>query len=173
MVNCKTSLRHQEICHREISYCDLANIDLEHMVEDIKPNITDKDLLVVKLEDALRNALDKHRPLQTKSVVDRHKVSWFTEEVRDAKKWIRHREKLWRKYSTKDIWVAFKVVRWQYKTSIRKAKHEIISEKIQDCKGDTRNLYTLISNVMGTNPENPLLESNKMEKLADEVADFF
>ena len=31
MINCKTSLRCQEICHRGINYCDLANIDLELM----------------------------------------------------------------------------------------------------------------------------------------------
>ena len=54
MFNCKTSLRHQEICHREINYCDLVNIDLELMVEDIKLDITDKDtldILVDKLEE--------------------------------------------------------------------------------------------------------------------------
>ena len=62
------------------------------MAEDIKPNITNEDtlhILVEKLEDTLRNALDKHAPLQTKSVVDRHKVPWLTEEGRDAKKQMR------------------------------------------------------------------------------------
>ena len=28
MINCRTSLRCQEICHRDINYCDLASIDL-------------------------------------------------------------------------------------------------------------------------------------------------
>ena len=67
------------------------------MAEDIKLDITDEDtldILVEKLEDTLRNTLDKHAPLQTKSVVDGHKVPWFTEEVRETKKWMRHREKL-------------------------------------------------------------------------------
>ena len=40
-------------------------------------------------------------------------------------------------------------------------------------KGTTRKLYTLVSNLMGTNPENPLPKSDNMEKLADEFADFF
>ena len=63
MINCKTSLRHQEICHR-----DLVNIDLELMAEDIKLDITDEDtldILVEKLEGTLRNVSDKHTPLQT------------------------------------------------------------------------------------------------------------
>ena len=43
MINCKTSIRYQEICCRDINYHDLANIDLELMAEDIKPDITDND----------------------------------------------------------------------------------------------------------------------------------
>ena len=68
MINCKTSLRCQEICHRDINYHDLANIDLELMAEDIKPGIMNRytlDTQVGKLENTLREALDKHAPLQT------------------------------------------------------------------------------------------------------------
>ena len=89
MINCKTSLRCQEICHRDINYCDLANTDLELMTEDIKPDIMNGDTLdtqVEKLENTLRGTLDKHAPLQVKSVMNRQRVSWFTEEVREMKK---------------------------------------------------------------------------------------
>ena len=93
--------------------------------------------------------MDKHAPLQTKSVMNRQRVPWFTAEVREMKKQMRHREKLWRKYSSDDLWTAFKVVRWQYKTSIRKAKNEIISDKIEDCKGGTKKSYALMSTLIG------------------------
>ena len=167
MINCKTSLRCQEICCRDINYQDLENIDLELMAEDIKPGFMNWDTLdtqVEKLENALRGALDKHAPLQTKLVMNRQRVPWFTEEVTEMKKRMRHREKLWRKYSSDDLWIAFKVVRRQYKTSIRKAKNEIISDKRQGCKGDTKELYALVSSLMGKNTENPLPESENMEK---------
>ena len=65
------------------------------MAEDIKPDITGKETLhiqVGKLEDTLRKALDKHTPVQTKSVMDRLRVPRFTENVRDTKKWMRHGE---------------------------------------------------------------------------------
>ena len=61
------------------------------MAEDMKPDITDKDTLdiqVAKLVDTLSKALDKHAPLQTKSVMDRQRVPLFTEKVRDTKKWM-------------------------------------------------------------------------------------
>ena len=72
--NCKTPLRCQEICCRDINYHDLPNIDLELMAEDIKSGIMNGDTLdtqVEKLENTLRVALDKHLPLQTKSVMNR------------------------------------------------------------------------------------------------------
>ena len=53
MINCKTSLRHQEICHRDINYCDLVSIDMQLMAADIKLDITDEDtldILVKKLK---------------------------------------------------------------------------------------------------------------------------
>ena len=165
MINYKTSLRCQEICHRDINYCDLANIDLELMAEDIMPGIMNGDTLdtqVEKLENTLRGALDEHAPLQTKLVMNRQRVPWFTEEVRDEQR-MRHREKLWRKYSSNDLWIAFKVVRWQYKTSIRKAKNEIISDKIQYRKRDTKKLHALVSSLTGKNTENPLPESENIE----------
>ena len=72
MINCKTSLRCQEICCKDINYCDLANIDSELMAGDIKPSIINMDTLdaqVEKLENTLKGALDKHAPLQTKSLM--------------------------------------------------------------------------------------------------------
>ena len=86
MINCKTSWRCQEICYRVINYPDLANIDLELMSEDIKPGIMNGDTLdtqVEKLENTLKGALDKHAPIQTKSVMNRQNIPWFTEEVRE------------------------------------------------------------------------------------------
>ena len=88
MINCKTSLRCQEIYCRDINYLDLANIDFELMAEDIKPGIMNRDTLdtqVGKLENTSREALDKHALLQTKSVMNRQRVPWFTEEVREMK----------------------------------------------------------------------------------------
>ena len=64
------------------------------MAKDIKPDILNGDTLdtqVEKLENTLREALDKHAPLQTKLVMNRQKVAWFTEEVREMKKRMSHR----------------------------------------------------------------------------------
>ena len=65
MINCKTSLRCQEICCRDINYCDPANIDLELMAEDIKPGIMNRDTLdtlVEKPENTLRGPWTNMHP---------------------------------------------------------------------------------------------------------------
>ena len=88
MINCRISLTSQEICCRDINYNDLPNIDMKLMAEDIKPGIMNRDTLdtqVEKLENTLIEAFEKHAPLQTKSVMNRQRVPWFTEEVREKK----------------------------------------------------------------------------------------
>ena len=89
IISCKTSLKCQEKSCRDIKYHDLTGIDLELMAKDIKPGILNGDTLdtqVEKLENTFRGALDKHVPLQTKSVMIRQTVTLFTEEVREMKK---------------------------------------------------------------------------------------
>ena len=50
MINCRTSFKCQEICHRDINYYDLASIDLELIAEDIKPGIMNGDTLDTQVE---------------------------------------------------------------------------------------------------------------------------
>ena len=54
-----------------------------------------------------------------------------------------------------------------------KTKNEIISDKIQDIKGDTKKLHALMSNLTGRNTENPVPGSENIEKLSNEFADYF
>ena len=59
------------------------------MAEGIKPSIMNRDTLDTqagKVENTLKGALDKHAPLQTKSVMNRQRGPWFTEEGREMKK---------------------------------------------------------------------------------------
>ena len=52
-------------------------------------------------------------------------------------------------------------------------KKEKITAKVLKCDRDLKKLYNLVSNITGTNADNPLPEHNDSEQLADEFADFF
>ena len=74
--------------------------------------------LVHQFDISLIQVLDKYTPIQSKSLTERRHVPWFTPDVKEAKKKTHLREKLWRKYHTHELWLAFKDTRRSYKASI-------------------------------------------------------
>ena len=56
---------------------------------------------------------------------------------------------------------------------MRDTKTEIISGKIIELRGDTKSLYSLVYQLTGNEKENPLLERENDEDLANQFADYF
>ena len=111
--------------------------------------------------------------MQSKSIIDQKRVLWFTEEVKNSKRIMRRCEHLWQKYKCDDLWETFKTARNIFKNTLRKAKCKFYSDKIQDCRNDTRKLFQVINTLTGSNPENPMPECDNDQQLADEFAEFF
>ena len=59
---------------------------------------------------------------------------------------MRRREEIWRKYKTDSIKIAFIKARSKYKQRI--ATIEIISNKLIECRSDTRKLYSLVNGLI-------------------------
>ena len=79
---------------------------------------------------------------------------WFTEEIRNIKMRLRWREELWHRYRTVDLWTAYKKVRNQYKFKLNEAKRSVISNKALECKGDTKALHKLLTEITGGKTDN-------------------
>ena len=87
---------------------------------------------------------------------------------------MRRREAIWRKYKRDDTWIAFKVARSKYRAELHRAKGKILSDKVFDCRNDTRKLYALVNALTGvSNNVNPLPECYSHEQLAEDFADYF
>ena len=86
---------------------------------------------------------------------------------------MRWREKLWRKYKRKDLWLAFKVARQDYRKSLNDAKMMVISNKVLECGPDMRKLYAVVNGLLGTTKCNPLPECDSDDELAESFASFF
>ena len=80
---------------------ELRNIDQQQFITDLKlqdlNSIQQPDELVNAFEDQVQKALDKHAPEGTKETTIRSTNPWFTNEVKDKKKAVRRREKIWQK----------------------------------------------------------------------------
>ena len=133
----------------------MDNVNYEQLADDVvlDPMLDDFDLVVGNFYRSLKEAFDKHIPAHTKLVSLRRKVPWFTDDVRDAKRQMRRRERLWRKYKSDELWTAFRVARSHYKKMLYSAKRLVISSKVMDCGKDTQKLYALVNNLLGTKKE--------------------
>ena len=56
---------------------------------------------------------------------------------------------------------------------IREEKLKSTSGKVEECKGDTRKLYSLVRYLTGTKVQNPISSSTGDKKLANDFADYF
>ena len=178
MVHMVLSLRKDKYEKHVIQFRDLTNLNYEELADDI--NIwyalgeeRDIDIVSAWFNQELSDALEKHAPMQSKSVIDRKRVPWFIEEVKNSKHIMRRCEHLWRKYKHDDLWETFKTARNIFKNTLRKAKHKFYSDKIQDCRNDTHKLFQIINTLTGSKPENPMPECDNDQQLADEFAEFF
>ena len=60
------------------------------------------------------------------------------------KKMVTRREKIWQKYKTDSTWRALTEHRNKYNAMIQEEKMKSTSEKVDECKGDTKKLYSLV-----------------------------
>ena len=78
------------------------------MINSINLNYDDDlDGLVEQFDKALSKALDEVAPIQPKLQTVCKSIPWLTDEVKECKQFMRRREKIWRKYKTDSIKIAF------------------------------------------------------------------
>ena len=82
---------------------------------------------------------------------------------------VRRREKIWQKYKTDGTWMALMEHRNKYNAMIREEKLKSTFGKVEECKGDTKKLYSLT----GTKVQNLMPDNTGDEKLANDFADYF
>ena len=178
IVQCWVSLTRNVIQHKAVTYRKLGDINMEGLVDDMKleelAEINDVNVLTELCDDRMKRSLDIHAPTQTKIITTRQTNPWFTEDVRIHKKEARRKEKIWHRYRTNDTWSAYKTVRLAYRKSLREAKIEVISGKVQECNRDSKKLYSLFNSLTGTTKENPLPTIYENDKeMANAFADYF
>ena len=86
-------------------------------------------------------ALDKHAPLMTRTIVQRPRVPWFSQEIREAKRQRRKAEKRWRKSRLESDLAAFKAKRNFTTRLMNKARREFYSNFMDENGGDQKKLF--------------------------------
>ena len=177
VITCRTSLSKHDIVCKQVSYQDLKSIDIEEMWSDYDFRLLDGNITIDemanKLNEMLKELLNRHAPLQSKSITERTKVPWFDNEVKEYKQIARCREKLWRKYHTPELWKALQVARRTYHDKIKSCKTSTISTQVLECGKDSKKLFELVSKLTGSKATNPMPNHKDTQQLTEEFADHF
>ena len=140
-------------------------------LEEIKTENLDE--MVVMLEENFSTALDNQAPEVTKVITERKKKPWFGEDLKQPKRIVRTKEKVFRKYRLQSCWIAFDRERKKYSKMLLQAKTACYSEQMKDCRGNIKGLYKVVNTLMGTSSNNPHPNHTNDKDLAEEFADFF
>ena len=125
------------------------------------------------LEEKFSTALDNQAPEVTKVITERKKKPWFGDDLKQQKRIVRRREKVYRKYRLESCWIALNMERKKYRIMLFEAKTACYSKQVKDCRGDIKGLYKMVNTLMGTTLDIPLPNHTNNKDLAEEFADFF
>ena len=151
-VICGTNIQRENMTRKEVSYRKINEIDLDELSQDIKfdpsyYNNKTVDELVFALDRTLKKALDKHAPEVQRIVTARQKTPWFNQKVLEQERMVRKRERTWKKYKQQHQWKALSDEKKKYRSILRKARCEVISSKVAECKANVQSLYNLVNNI--------------------------
>ena len=174
-----TTIPRDEPKTKTIRYRKLRNINPEDMMKDIdamQDRIQVEDLtdIINSFESVLKDALDKHVPAITKTLMTRKSNPWFTDEIRSQKRLLRKMEWIYHRSKTNTSWQNFRTQKQIYRDMVNKAKHVHYQTRLWNVVKTPKNstkltqfgflfyrtcwlnkdeLYKIVSNILGTNKE--------------------
>ena len=109
----KESCTRKEITYRELKDVDLSQLVREMSLEDIKTENLDEMLEMLK--KTYQMLLNNQAPEVTKVITERKKKTWFRDDLKQQKRIVRRREKVFRKYRSQSCWTALVRERKKYR----------------------------------------------------------
>lgn len=166
---------------KTVTYRKLNSIDIDSFKSDIESSeilrdnleSTDPEQLVGVYTNVLSTLLEKHAPLQTKTIVLRPSCAWYTQELHDAK---HLRRKLERKWQSSKLTVDHEIYRNQcakVNNMLVEAKANHYLDKVAACGRDQKQLFQITKDLLNGPTETSLPTNIKTHKLPQEFSDFF
>ena len=160
-----------------IQYRNESAIDNEMFQADIEASTlcldpaTSAASLLDQYDDTMSALLDKHAPLQTRTITVRPKVTWFNGGIKMAKQKRRQLERRWRQSVLTILLDMFKEQKRHVNKLISSANSSYNTAKIIEDASDQNQLYNVV-NTMAVKPEASLPNGSSLEQLASEFEIF-
>ena len=151
------------------------------VIDDLKNNILNSNALqnptgsiyelVETYNTQLSAIIDKHAPVQSKTLILRPNTKWHTEKLRTAKQDRRKDERKMRKSKlTVDIQIYREKCNFVSKLLLKTKK---LTDKIEEIENDSKQLVKLTNNIMGKTKETILPSIEDQHQLANRFGGFF
>ena len=131
------------------------------------------DIIIEQYDKYLSDLLDKHAPKKHIYVVDRPLNEWMTDNILKLKAIRRKNELIWRKTRTTIHFDIYYESCKAVKKAISKRKSELMEQRVIDCEGDQKKLFSLIHSLLGSKKNTVLPEYTSSFTLASTINMFF
>ena len=164
---------------RRVSYRKLHSVNVVSLNEDLatselcQNSSDDLQELVSSYNNTLMAALDKHAPLMTRTIVQRPRVPWFIQEIREAKRQRRKAEKRWRKSRLESDLAAFKAKHNFTTRLMNKARGEFYSNFIDENSGDQKKLFRASQRLFKRTMDDGLPPNLDSKTFSNDLGKFF
>ena len=101
---------------------------------------SDTDVLTELNNETLRNFLDKHAPETAKRVPDKPDASWFTPEVKEAKRSRKRAEDWWHRTGLEVHRLLYRQARNAYTNLLVKANRQGMQSNLEHAAGDPKKM---------------------------------
>ena len=180
LVRCNLSIKRPQKTKRTITYRNLKTLDIADFSSDVSdlPLVQNYehmnlDELVYAYDSQLREVLDKHAPLITRTTTSQRRDPWETDEVLEALRVKRRAERRFRKAKTADNFMDFRKAWDNFTHCLDNSKTNHLCGVIEENSKDPKSLFAKMNTVMHNVSHNPLPEHTCAKTLADEFNAFF
>ena len=164
---------------RTISYRKLKQIDNSAFSTDLKDitntllKITYINQLVGDYNRELRQLVDRHAPIKSKTIVVRPLVEWFDDELKSLKSQRRKAELIWRWDKNHETLLSFHRARNTYVNALNTKRTDHLSHLILEAKGDSKKLFALVNTLCSKKQSTPLPDDDSAVNLVNEFGNYF
>ena len=128
---------------------------------------------LVKLFNDTASILDKVAPQQTRTVTIRDPTPWTNRDIKWSKIEKRKAERKWKISKSPHDYEAFKTKRNEHNKLLRNLRHDHLSKKIENNKGNSRAMFKTINAAINMKQEPPLPIHENAKLLADKFKNYF
>ena len=122
----------------------------------------------LRLEVILAETLDKHAPEIVREVMDRTKIPWYNDDIRDAIHKRRQLEQIWKRKGDADSYIDFYHQRRLVNNMLKSYEQEYYHANLHKAKGNQCRIYELCNNLLGRNKDLPLPPTTSPASVANE-----